>query len=601
MVEGYDSCTNVVRNTDKLLQEKSLLDFTVRVGDVELPCHRVILAASSHFFRALLMTDMKEAKEGCVTINGISLDIFQLILKSMYTGKIILNLENFVDIWLAADQLQIDFVVGHCEDFAIKAINLENFENISSITQYLNSEKVLESLDTFLLENFDTFSEVNDKPIMELRFRDFRGLIGSRYLDLRNEDWLIKVVLKWVEYVPEEDSSEDEDEECTCQKENTTSGISPKSKSDTSVLAVEKDNKSQNQNKRLRRLASLLKSVRMCLVSTPLLKHLLKHPLIINNTRATNILIKTLLYKTTHYNHGQWRKSATHRDSSEWAHCGVLFVIGFDFIILSAYDEEKMYTCVNCSEIYLDVTLVIFDSYLFAIGVKNDEQENSSLCALVGKSWRKITEIPGRRFVLVSYDECIFILSKNKPEIYQIFPKCGNAKVEEFTKLPETIKVRQAIHYQRSILIFSSVTVNGEEKTAVHQLDILTKKLTELEQFNGPAKHLLSFSDDKHTYLLQRSGDLWIIRFQSGNITFRLLGRLWKTPFKIHGVFTYDRTMRIAYACVSKKNPIEQSIVIPSPLKGYFDLFANWRLMNVPCSNFIPAVFPKNMLVPLID
>ncbi|XP_059171566.1 uncharacterized protein LOC131952755 [Physella acuta] len=537
------------------------------------------------------MTDMKEAKEGCVTINGISLDIFQLILKSMYTGKITLTIENCMDLWQAADQLQIDFIVGNCEDFATKVTTVENFEDMWKIAKKFNSDKLCSFLNKFLLDNFDTISQINVRSIMELGFFDFKRLIVSCDLNVRNEDWLLKLVLKWVEYIPEKDNNEDDKDELTDTKHESASEIISDNANELSLIPTGTDNLKKIQSKRIRKLTSLLNSVRTCLVSTPLLKHLLKHRLIINNTEARDILIDAVLYKTTHYNHGQWRTSAIHRASSEWLHCGVQH-INNEIVIVEA-NEPNMYICVQCSELRLDVTLVVFDSYLFATGVKDSAETNSSLYVLCRKSWKKITEIPGRRLILVSYDQCIFILSKNKPYIYQIFPKCGNPKVEEFLKLPETIKVRQAINYERMILIFSSVTVDGEEKTAVHQLGILTKKLTELEQLNGPAKHLISFSDDDNTYILQKNGDMHTIKCELGKVVFQLIGTMENLPRKFQGALTYKKKIIVSYPVLSVKQFKKINADI---LQGYFEEFSAWGNVDSPCSNFIPAVLPKNEL-----
>ncbi|XP_059164125.1 kelch repeat and BTB domain-containing protein 3-like [Physella acuta] len=268
----YDSSQTVLKNTEKLLLDNIFLDFTVKVDDVSLPCHRIFLAASSHFFRALLMTDMKEAKEGCVTINGISLKTFQHILKSMYTGKVPLTKDNFIDIWQAADQLQIDFIVTHCEDFATKAISVENIENVVSTAKAFKSEKVLNASKSFLLNNFGII--MNDKHIMELEVKDFNELIDSRDLKVENEDWVIQTVLKWVEYRSEEKCSVEYEEVFTDNKDNTTN-----SSNDESGKSLHAANK-QMLNKishRTQVLTTLLKSVRTCLVSTQLLKDLLKH------------------------------------------------------------------------------------------------------------------------------------------------------------------------------------------------------------------------------------------------------------------------------------------------------------------------------------
>ncbi|XP_059171647.1 uncharacterized protein LOC131952806 [Physella acuta] len=585
----YDSSQTVLKNTEKLLLDNIFLDFTVKVDDVSLPCHRIFLAASSHFFRALLMTDMKEAKEGCVKINGISLKTFQHILKSMYTGKVPLTTDNFIDIWKAADQLQIDFIVIHCEDFAAKAISVENIESVVNTAKAFKSEKVLNASKSFMLNNFGIL--MNDKPIMELEVKDFNELIDSRDLKVENEDWVIQAVLQWVEYGCEEKCSVEYEDVYTDIIDNTTN-----SSNDEPGKSLHAANKQMLNkiNQRTQALTTLLRSVRTCLVSTPLLKHLLKHRLIINNTEARDILIDAVLYKTTHYNQGQWRTSAIHRAVSKSEHYGVEYHIERgEFFYIHVF-EDKLYKSIGCLDVSLDVTLVVFDSYLYASGVKDVSQTNSCLYVFCVNAWNKITEIPGRQLILVPYEQCLFTLSKSSTEIYQIFPKNSKPKVEEFTKLPETIKAQYAINYHRMILIFSSVTVNGEEKTAVHQLDILTKKLTELEQLNGPAEQIISFSDDNNTYVLQTVGDLWLINSSVEPVTFKLLGRLWTIKRKLCGALTYKKKLTI-FGSDHTKEPAEQKLLYS--FKEYFNFIQYWGT-DEQCSNFIPATLLKEEIVP---
>ncbi|XP_059171620.1 uncharacterized protein LOC131952793 [Physella acuta] len=585
----YDSSQTVLKNTEKLLLDNIFLDFTVKVDDVSLPCHRIFLAASSHFFRALLMTDMKEAKEGCVTINGISLNTFQHILKSMYTGKVPLTKDNFIDIWYAADQLQIDFIVTHCEDFAAKAISVENIESVVSTAKAFKSEKVLNASKSFMLNNFGIL--MNDKPIMELEVKDFNELIDSRDLKVENEDWVMQTVLKWVEYVPEEKYSGEKEDILTDIEHNTSKENSSNNESGKSLIAVHK----QTLNKishRTHALTTLLKSVRTCLVSTPLLKHLLNQQLIINNKEAERILMDAVLYKTTHYNHGQWRTSAIHRACSILEHYGIVYIINSKFNCVCAYEDE-LYKCVSCNDIPLDVTLVVFDSYLYASGVKDVSQTNSSLYVFCRNVWNKITEIPGRQLILVPYEQCIFILSKCSSEICQLYPKWGKPKVKEFSKLPDTIKVQHATTYQRTILIFSSVTVNNKEKTAVHQLDILTKKLTELEQLNGPAEQIISFSDDYNIYVLQTVGDLWVINCLVEPVTFKLLGRLWTIKRKLYGALTYKKQLTIFGSDPNTESTDQKRL---RSFKEYFTHIQYWGI-DKPCSNFIAATLPKDGMV----
>ena len=51
---------------------------------------------------------MKERYESIANVQGISNEVFKMVLEFMYTGSIQLNENNVMDILLASDYLQID-------------------------------------------------------------------------------------------------------------------------------------------------------------------------------------------------------------------------------------------------------------------------------------------------------------------------------------------------------------------------------------------------------------------------------------------------------------------------------------------------------------
>lgn len=140
----------VLRQLETLWNEQSILDFNVKINDSVIGCHRVILGACSEFFGCLFRSNMKETKENMVTLAGITVETFELILKSVYTGVNVLTGDNLIDIWLAVDQLQIDFMINICEKFAVNIISLNNFDKIHKTAQLLNSKPVLDSSRKFM-------------------------------------------------------------------------------------------------------------------------------------------------------------------------------------------------------------------------------------------------------------------------------------------------------------------------------------------------------------------------------------------------------------------------------------------------------------------
>ena len=56
-------------------------DVTLVVEGTKIPAHRAILACRSEYFKKMFSHKMRESKEGVVPIDGISLPVFNRLLR----------------------------------------------------------------------------------------------------------------------------------------------------------------------------------------------------------------------------------------------------------------------------------------------------------------------------------------------------------------------------------------------------------------------------------------------------------------------------------------------------------------------------------------
>ncbi|KAK0048947.1 kelch-like protein 40 [Biomphalaria pfeifferi] len=118
---------SIVQSLSDFWKCEELQDFTVTLDTTKFECHRFLLAACSGFFRGLFRSGMKETELKCVTVENISSETFELILETLYTANDVLTNDNVIDIWEAAHQLQIYFLITECEEFAIATLSLDNY------------------------------------------------------------------------------------------------------------------------------------------------------------------------------------------------------------------------------------------------------------------------------------------------------------------------------------------------------------------------------------------------------------------------------------------------------------------------------------------
>uniref|UniRef100_A0A2C9M7N6 BTB domain-containing protein n=1 Tax=Biomphalaria glabrata TaxID=6526 RepID=A0A2C9M7N6_BIOGL len=173
-------------------------DFQVNIEGETIRCHLFILASCSEFFSSLIRSNMKEKQEMKVDLQNIPMKTFQLILKTLYTGCELLTKDNVLKVWSAVHQLQIHFLVQHCEDFILENISLEILETYKKHAEFLQSERVSEGIFKYMLQNFMILRSTG--AFLRLQFEDLLRLIESDSLVVTSEDLVLQSVYEWINF-----------------------------------------------------------------------------------------------------------------------------------------------------------------------------------------------------------------------------------------------------------------------------------------------------------------------------------------------------------------------------------------------------------------
>ncbi|CAG7820419.1 unnamed protein product [Allacma fusca] len=73
-----------------LLLNSDYSDVSLVVEGVSFPAHKIILAARSNYFRALLYGGMRESTQAEIELKGATTASFKVLLKYVYTGRMAL-------------------------------------------------------------------------------------------------------------------------------------------------------------------------------------------------------------------------------------------------------------------------------------------------------------------------------------------------------------------------------------------------------------------------------------------------------------------------------------------------------------------------------
>ncbi|XP_059164104.1 kelch-like protein 24 [Physella acuta] len=581
-----DIAAEILQCLGKMKSENRLHDFTVKIDDVEIGCHRVVLAACSEFFYCLLMSGMKEANTSCVTLNGISVRTFEQILHSLYTAEDILTKENFIDVWQAVNQLQVSCLIKRCESFAKELLSLDNFDEIFKIAKYLGSKNVTEFCEDFMLINFETISKRNQ--FFEMPAEKVIELVKSPKLVIKNEDLVLEAVINWVQYTSTDEDTEGLLFESIELANETDSVVSIQA---TQSEPIGNDEGSIKVQDRKTYFQEMLKAVKTCLLTPSCLVRALNHDLVKSNTDAKEIIIKGILYNLKIFTNGQWPNAATYRTSSEYVNVGVCVEPGGSLQAVSMNDGKWCSLC-SLPGLKLEIQILALGQKLYAVGARDAQQTKATLCVLTERNWDRIMDLPTRSLYLIAHENILFILNKEDKMIYKINETYKD--LELLYPFPDIISVEFAMCFDKYMLVFYTEFTKGVDTMTVYCLDMHGMVWSRLTNMDGSAESMVSFNDDDNTYILQANGTLWKVNLPSfGDIEFLYLANLWEFPRQLFGALTYNGTLFISGAC-----PEYESEDLTRIIKSIPGLFSSvqYLIMNQNCSNFVPVILPKSCL-----
>lgn len=130
---------------EKLFEDKKFSDAQIMVGDRVFNVHKCILDARSDYFSAMFGSEMKEKRENEVKIKDVSHEVMQEVLRFIYTGRAN-NLEILkADLFIAADEYNIEGLKTLCEDALIRDLRVENALDLLVFADQYNSGSIKEA------------------------------------------------------------------------------------------------------------------------------------------------------------------------------------------------------------------------------------------------------------------------------------------------------------------------------------------------------------------------------------------------------------------------------------------------------------------------
>lgn len=181
-----------------LLENDKFVDCVLKIQDKEFPCHRLVLAASSPFFKAMFLSDLEESKKREIVLKDVEPGVMGMILRYLYTSDINLTEQNVQDIFMVANMYQIPSIFSVCVSYLQEKLVLGNCLAIFRLGLLLDCPRLSLAAQEFICERFQVV--VRDQDFLQLAPSELGIIITSDALNVEREELVFEAVMDWVRH-----------------------------------------------------------------------------------------------------------------------------------------------------------------------------------------------------------------------------------------------------------------------------------------------------------------------------------------------------------------------------------------------------------------
>lgn len=181
-----------------LLENDKFVDCVLKIQDREYPCHRLVLAASSPYFKAMFLSNLEESKKREIILKDVEPTVMGMVLRYLYTSDINLTEQNVQDIFMVANMYQIPSIFSVCVSFLQGKLVLSNCLAIFRLGLLLDCPRLAAEARDFICERFELI--VRDQDFHQLGPGELAAIITCDSLNVEREEVVFEALMDWVSY-----------------------------------------------------------------------------------------------------------------------------------------------------------------------------------------------------------------------------------------------------------------------------------------------------------------------------------------------------------------------------------------------------------------
>ncbi|XP_028292173.1 kelch-like protein 41a [Gouania willdenowi] len=181
----------------EMLNENKLIDCILKVGDRSIPCHRLIMAACSPYFRELFFSEEgQDVNRKEVVLENLDPNIMDVIVNYMYSAEIDINDDNVKDILTVSNRFQIPSVFTVSVNYLQKRLSRKNCLGVYRLGLMLNCARLAIAARDYIADRYETIAK--DEDFLELAPPELFAIIGADALNVAKEETVFESLMRWI-------------------------------------------------------------------------------------------------------------------------------------------------------------------------------------------------------------------------------------------------------------------------------------------------------------------------------------------------------------------------------------------------------------------
>ncbi|XP_078258388.1 kelch-like protein 1 [Rhinoraja longicauda] len=198
LFQAVNHAEQTFRKMELYLKQRQLCDVILVAGNRKIRAHRLVLSAVSDYFAAMFTSDVCEAKQEEIKMEGIDPGALWDLVQFAYTGCLELKEETIENLLAAACLLQLSQVVEVCCHFLMKLLHPSNCLGIRAFADAQGCTELMKVAHSYTMEHI--MEVIRNQEFLLLPTDDILKLLVSDDVNVPDEETIFHALMMWVKY-----------------------------------------------------------------------------------------------------------------------------------------------------------------------------------------------------------------------------------------------------------------------------------------------------------------------------------------------------------------------------------------------------------------